>query len=420
MSTDTRAEDFKIVLHPSSPEGELNVYNPGSEVTGTLFVDVSTPRQYNSIVINLLGEGHVQWTKTTIHITPSNGISNFYTTVAIRKADRVYVNLTKSLWNKSETSDGNLPPGQHSFPFHFVLPQGIPSSHESELRVPHRDSAYGRWDKGSGWTRYTLCGRIKHRGHQNDQIIQTSLTIKEIIDINTPQLQLPVSLCVRKTPFCFCCVSGPVTATLDLPKTGYCVGEDIPYHITIENGGSESVVATVSLEEHISYHTRFRKCYPEVILHGRVDNGLALPGQTTTLTPEVQVLNIPTSVIATRNSSIIKQSFILKVKVRVPYVIFNPVLICPLTISNPHRREEPRLPSVEVDQVIPSLNASSPPSAPNYPIPPPSSNSIPPGVPIQHTGDTSGIPIQHTAGTSGASILLTTEPPSYRDAIKKY
>ena len=75
----------------------------------------------------------------------------------------------------------------------------------------------------------------------------------EIIDINKPKLQLPVSLYVRKNAFFFCCVSGPVIATLDLPKTGFCVGEDIPYHITIENGGSQAAEATVSLEEHIPY-----------------------------------------------------------------------------------------------------------------------------------------------------------------------
>ena len=138
--------------------------------------------------------------------------------------------------------------------------------------------------------------------------------------------------------------------------------------------------------------------------------GMSTPTQKPTLTPEVQVLKIPTSVITTRNSSIIKQSFILKVKVRVPHVIFNPVLICPLTISN--RREELRLPSVEVNQVVPSFNASVSPSAPYYSVPPPSM-TIPPVVgPIQHSGD--------SAATPGASILLTTEPPSYRDAITKY
>ena len=58
---------------------------------------------------------------------PSNGISNFYTTEAVHKANKLYVNLTKTLRSKSESaeSDGNLPPGEHSFPFRFILPLRI-------------------------------------------------------------------------------------------------------------------------------------------------------------------------------------------------------------------------------------------------------------------------------------------------------
>ena len=55
-----------------------------------------------------------------------------------------------------------------------------------------------------------------------------------------------------------------------------------------------TVEATATLEEHIIDHTRFRKCYPKEIVYGTVNNE---PGQTTILTPEVQVLKIPASVI---------------------------------------------------------------------------------------------------------------------------
>ena len=94
MST-SDPEDFKIVLNPSPGEGEQQlVYHPGSEITGSLFVKVNSPQQFDDIMINLRGEGHVSWTKTTVHITPSNGISNFYTTAAMRKANKLYVILT--------------------------------------------------------------------------------------------------------------------------------------------------------------------------------------------------------------------------------------------------------------------------------------------------------------------------------------
>ena len=312
-------EDFKIVLNPSPGEDEL-VYHPGSEVTGNLFVRVTSPQQFDDIVINLQVEGHVRWTKTTVHITPSNGISNFYTTEAVRKVDKVYVDLTKTLRHKSETSDGSLPPGEHSFPFHFVLPLRIPSSHESTVKIP---GPLYSGDDGSGRTRYSLHARM-NRGHPRSDHVhtETRMTVKEFVDISMPKLQLPVNMHVCKTAgCCFRCISGTVTATLVLPKTGFCVDEDIPYRITIENGSSRPVEATATLEEHIVYHTRFRKCFPKEILHCSVNNGPVQPGQTTTLTPEVQVLKIPTSVITITNSSIIKQSFLLKVKVHIPNVL---------------------------------------------------------------------------------------------------
>ena len=61
-----------------------------------------------------------------------------------------------------------------------------------------------------------------------------------------PNLQLPVDMRVRKTAgCCFSCISGTIVAAIALPKTGFCVDEDIPYHITIENGGSLYVEAAV-------------------------------------------------------------------------------------------------------------------------------------------------------------------------------
>ena len=158
-------------------------------------------------------------------------------------------------------------------------------------------------DKGSGWTRYSLNARM-NRGHPRTDHVhtETRLTIKELVNVSLPKLQLPVDMQVRKTAgCCFSCISGTVVATLVLPKTGFCVDEDIPYRITIENGGSHPVEATAILEDPIVYHTRFRKCYPKEIVHGTVNNGPVQPGQTTTLTPEVQVLKIPASVIKMLN-----------------------------------------------------------------------------------------------------------------------
>ena len=84
---------------------------------------------------------------------------------------------------------------------------------------------------------------------------------------------------------------------------------------------------------------------------------------------------LPIRYNAIRNTSIIRQTFMLKVRVRIPHVIFDPVLTCPLTITN-------ALPSVEG---IPSSTAQSAPSYEPLTVSVPSTN------------------------------LTTTEPPSYKD-----
>ena len=428
------SEDFKIVLDPS-PGEDGRVYHPGSQITGSLFVRVpdSQSQQFDDIVINLRGEGQVRWIKTTVHITPSNGISNFYTTESVREANKVYIDLTKTLWSKNETPDGSLPSGEYNFPFDFVLPPRIPSSHESTVHIPGQLYV---GDKGSGWTRYILKAHM-NRGHPRTDHVhaEKQLTVKEYMDISSmPQLQLPIHKQVRKAAgCCFSCISGTVVATMTLPKTCFYVNEDIPYRVTIENGGSQPVEATATLEERIIYHTRFRKCYPKQIVHGTANNGPVQPDQTTTLTPEVQVLKIPSSVIVIVNSTIIKQSFLLKVKVRVPNIIFNPIITCPLVISNgmPHRPQEVTHPEevASVGEVIPSHNPSTPPQneisasynpsapSPSYvqPVPPSSSNSAGPSdIPMKKVG---GSPAKSGAS---ASVLKATEPPSYEDSIKNY
>ena len=376
-------EEFKIVLEPLRAGGPVE-YRPGSEVRGTLLVKVNTNRHYSRIVINLVGKGYVRWTKTSVHITGNNGISNFTTSIAQREANKLYIDLSKSLWNKVDAKEGYLPAGRHSFPFQFVLPDGIPSSHDSNVKIPNSSGAFFA-DNGVGWTKYILHGRIERDNDESHHHrTEQSLTVKENVSIDAPNAYLPIETRLIKTAGCFSCISGSATITLTLPKTGFCIGEEIPYRVTIENGSGKIIEAVASLEEHIVYHTTYRKCYPKVILHGQVNNGPVQPGHTTVLSPEVQAFKIPTSVILTRNSSIIKQSFMVKVKVRIPRVIGNPTIKCPLSIGN-----------------LPSTSQQEPPTTGIAVAPPPEYSS------------------NGASGSTLDSVLHQAEPPSYRDADEK-
>ena len=328
-------EEFKIVVDPVHDEGG---YRPGSEVRGTLLVKVDSNRHYDHVVIHLVGKGHVHWTKTSMHNTSGQYGANFIMTTATRQADKLYVNESKSLWNKTEAAEGYLPTGSHSFPFCFVFPDGIPSTHESEVIIPNNIAN----DKGSGWTRYTLLARIEHEYDVHKA--EKSLVFRENINVDTPGLRMPVEKRLIKMPGCFSCTSGSVTITLSLPKSGFHVNEEIPYRITIENGSSKVIEPTVFLKEYIRYHTKYRKCHTNATLLSQMNNGPVHPNHSAVLSPEVQTLKIPFSVIVIKNSSIIEQSFSLKVKVRIPGVICNPTIKCPLSIGNlPNAsQQEPR------------------------------------------------------------------------------
>ena len=242
--------------------------------------------------------------------------------------------MSLNVYGARQKQQGYLPTGSHRIPFCFVLPDGIPSSYDSKLKIPNSRGNFFS-DKAVGWTKYTLLGRIERDNQDShQQLTEQSLIVKEKFSIDAPSAYLPIETRLIKRAGCFSCTSGSITITLMLPKTVFLINEEIPYHITIENGSGKIIEAVASLEEHIVYHTTFRKCYPKVILHSRVNNGPVLPGHTSVLSPEVQELKIPSSMVLTRNSSIIKQSFMVKVKVRIPRVIGNPTIKCPLSIGN--------------------------------------------------------------------------------------
>lgn len=317
-------QELKIVLNPSSRAEQ--VYYPGSEVTGTVFVKLDTPQRYNNIAVHLLGKRYVRWTHRTTH---SGGNGPSYVSFDRREAEELYVDLTKNLWSKRDAPGGVLPAGRHGFEFHVMIPQGAPSSHESTTRRIDND-------KGSGCTEYTLTAHVV-RIHPSPDHVSSSkkVAVKEIVDINTPNLLVPYTRSIHKPAGYYHCTSGSITATLELPKTGFYVGEDVSYRLTVENGGIFSVNVSAILEEHLIYYARFRKTKCRPAPHCTLCDGPLRPHETTVLTPDVQAFTIPSSVEATMSSRITKQWFTLTVTIDRARRLFKRIqIMCPITISN--------------------------------------------------------------------------------------
>ena len=142
------------------------------------------------------------------------------------------------LWNREDAGGSFFPAGRHSLPFHFVLPQHIPSSFEGRV----------------GWVRYELLGRIVTGVIKKEHSVEIDIPVMEIVNINRdPLLIEPTNIQVQKRVWCFPCILANVCMVVSMARTGFCVGEDIPLNISLENCSRCEVVITAILKQKITY-----------------------------------------------------------------------------------------------------------------------------------------------------------------------
>ena len=124
-------KEFRIVLN--TPPNQ--VYFPGSEVSGTLVVEVKDqPRSYKYIRISLQGDAHVKWSQVAIGM--SLGIRPRLT-VRTYTSKEVYVSATLVVWSRELSPGCKLEHGSYSYPFQFTLPSVLPSSFQSSIGIVH-------------------------------------------------------------------------------------------------------------------------------------------------------------------------------------------------------------------------------------------------------------------------------------------
>lgn len=242
-------------------------------------------------------------------------------------ADKSYVNLTSDVWNKSQLPVGVLPPGEHFFQFRFLIPPEVPSSHEGV----QNHSMFRRESKG--WIRYTLRGIIQRRHPYQDHVIETQLNVNKIVDINIPNLRVPFRAETQQTVGFLCCAKGAITATLELPRAGYCVGEYIPFRITIENESDRVIRATAALEEDVCYFAEGRSSQDPIITLAQITSEAAQPHQTTVWVPNSQTFKVPTTAHTTMDSNLVKRSFMFRATIHISSFC-NPILQSRIYIGN--------------------------------------------------------------------------------------
>jgi hypothetical protein len=134
----------------------------------------------------------------------------------------------------------------HTYNFACTLPKDLPSSFEGE----------------HGFVRYTVKVTLD-RPWKFDQDTKMAFTVISHMDLNAiPQCRVfilfneyflkrnckwnpifkePIQMHMKKYICCCWCKSGPLTAEIDIPVSGYCCGQSIPIDISVENGSDADV-----------------------------------------------------------------------------------------------------------------------------------------------------------------------------------
>ena len=346
-------------------------YYPGSTITGSLLLDVDEPKSYNQIVVQFSGRSYVHWTEERSgddHESDTAGDNEeTYTST------EAYVDLIAPLWNKQQSPDGKLAPGQYSWPFSFIIPPTAPSSFEGTSR----DSV--------GNIRYVLVGKIVTGLLKFDHSVEVRVPVQQLVKITDPRLLQPARREVQKRLGCLCCASGPIVLTVALPKTGFCIGEPFQLHASLENGSNRrGLTMNASITQPVVYHAQGNRNWDTKTLLNIASEEIE-PQSSQNWDPTITIPTEGVNIIHGPSCSNIKVTFTLNVICRIPRAL-NLSMSIPIELGNCHDQQQtaPAVQSEPQQAAVaypPPLQPGPPPLAPNQP---PSAAAYPPPL------DTSG------------------------------
>ncbi|XP_068105288.1 arrestin domain-containing protein 1 [Hyperolius riggenbachi] len=197
------------------------VFSPGEALSGTVTVRSSAALHYRAIKVSCTG---------------SCGVSNKSNDTSWNVEEQ-YFNSTFSLADK-----GTLQPGEHSFPFQFLLPESAPTSFEGPFgKVTHQLKAVIETRKLS-----------KDYKTSKPFYILRPLDLNEIPDID----QFSCASATKK--FSYKLVkSGQLLLSVTSDLRGYIVGQAIKIHTEVENkSGRDSGSIVASLIQKVAYRSK--------------------------------------------------------------------------------------------------------------------------------------------------------------------
>ena len=234
-------------------------------MTGKVVITVDKPKKYKYIAIGLYGAAKVCW--------EVGGSENRSSTNHIE-----YVRKESVVWSLQNSPTNNLPIGEHTFSFEFQLPQNIPNSFEGAC----------------GHVRYHVGMTVSRTGLLKHDNLKAAypITVKKRPDI-LRLFQNPKIVTTVENLSLFWHKLGSITATCELPHTGFSPGESIPYTIHVKNESSRNIHIKCALFRKEKYIARGGECTKRRLKIAKVISpvirasdiqsirgGLAIPTQT--------------------------------------------------------------------------------------------------------------------------------------------
>ena len=293
--------------------GDNSVYFAGSNVEGTVSLELSEPKKSEGISIVLSGKAYVHWTERR---NIGRGDERRRETVHYSDTQIIFKDIFIQLWGNGRDSQELSAAGRYEFPFKFQLPSGLvlPTSFESN----------------TGYIRYSLLARIS-RSWKFDHTTTRAITVHEIVDINTAQWIAPLSSSNEKTLCCLCCASGPISLSAKTDRGGYCPGESIAISIEADNHTNRRITyVQATLKRVVVYYARGGSHTSSKIIQKIEASGIE-SGTTSNWSNEL--LPIPATVPSINSCRILNLSYVLTVTLDIPRAVDLHVTI-PITIGN--------------------------------------------------------------------------------------
>ncbi|KAK6643831.1 hypothetical protein RUM43_000094 [Polyplax serrata] len=279
-------------------------YYVGGTVAGQLMLTLESPKKVKEISMKIKGEAEVKWSEveTVKDSTGKDETRDIDYTASEKYFENSFILLASGAGDEVE-----IPAGSHTYNFSAKLPDSLPSSFESQF----------------GYVRYTVKA-ILNRPWKFDQECKAAFTVVSPLDLNkVPESKEPINIHKEKfIGFC-CCKSGPLSATLQVPISGFVSGQIIPVSLEVENLSDKNTGAGIcSLNKVVTYNAQYpvQKSKFDKVGITEVKLGVVGAHSANKWTENLIVPALPPSNL--QNCTIMDVKYEIKVDVKVPGLFY--------------------------------------------------------------------------------------------------